>query len=46
MDHLDTLFETGSLKDEGLYKMLKNKLDMLGRKLNSFLDAVQRNHNA
>lgn len=45
IDHLDTLFETKSLQDESLYQQLLTKLDILGRKLNSFLQAVERQHN-
>lgn len=44
MDHLETLFETGSLKDELVFTKLKEKIDLLGKKLNSFLTAVQQNH--
>ena len=45
IDHLETLFETGSLMDEGLFKQLHVKIDMLGRKLNNFIKAVERGHN-
>jgi four helix bundle protein len=45
IDHLETLFETGSLKDEILYNQLHNKLTELGKKLNNFILAVERNHN-
>ena len=44
IDHLETLFETGSLTDETLYKTLKEKLDLLGRKLNKFITAVEAEH--
>ena len=44
LDHLETLFETKSLQDEALYNELANKIDLLGKKLNSFLTAVQKNH--
>lgn len=44
IDHLETLFETGSLTDETLYKTLKEKLDLLGRKLNKFIIAVEAEH--
>lgn len=44
IDHLETLFETGSLADEVLYHQLHDKLDELGRKLNRFLGAVEREH--
>lgn len=43
-DHLETLYETGSLQDEQLYRQLHGRLDMLGRKLNAFVQAVEREH--
>jgi four helix bundle protein len=45
IDHLENLYNTESLKDKELYKSLKDKLEMLGRKLNNFIKAVQQNHN-
>ena len=44
-DHFETLFETESLKDEVRYNSLHLKLDLLGKKLNNFIQAVERNHN-
>ncbi len=44
IDHLETLFETQSLRDEPLYSHLKEKLDKLGRKLNKFIQSVEKNH--
>lgn len=43
-DHLETLFETGSLTDEKLYQDLRERLDHLGRKLNLFIQSVTREH--
>ena len=43
-DHLETLFETQSLKDEALYRNLSSQLDTLGRKLNKFIQSVKREH--
>ena len=43
-DHLDSLHETGSLKDDGLYSDLNDLVLMLGRKLHSFIEAVEREH--
>ena len=43
-DHLETLFETQSLKDENLYRNLSSRLDTLGRKLNKFIQSVSREH--
>ncbi len=45
MDHLETLYETASLKDEAAYNLIHQKLELLGKKLNSFLQAVRRSHN-
>jgi four helix bundle protein len=45
IDHLETLFETESLKDETLYNSLHLKLELLGKKLNNFIQAVERDHN-
>ncbi|MBW1784363.1 MAG: four helix bundle protein [Deltaproteobacteria bacterium] len=43
-DHLETLFETGSLTDETLYSDLHDRLDVLGKKLNLFIQAVEKGH--
>jgi four helix bundle protein len=45
VDHLETLFETESLKDEAIYNTLHLKLELLGKKLNNFIQSVERNHN-
>jgi four helix bundle protein len=44
IDHLDTLFETGSLKNEKLYHDLKERLEVLGKMLNNFLQAVSNDY--
>ena len=44
IDHLDTLFETGSLTDEALYAQLHEILTHLGKKLNLFIQAVREGH--
>jgi four helix bundle protein len=44
IDHLETLQETGSLKDESLFKQLHNQLDRLGGKLNQFIQSVESQH--
>jgi four helix bundle protein len=41
MDHLENLWDTGSLKDEIKYKNLHEKLDNLGKKLNKFIQAIE-----
>jgi four helix bundle protein len=43
-DHVDTLVITGSLKEEALSDELARKLQELGRKLNLFLQSVDRSH--
>lgn len=43
-DHLETLFETNSLTDAELYNDLHNRLQQLGKQLNSFLQSVERSH--
>lgn len=45
LDHLETLYETGSMKDQSLYEQLHTKIDILGRKINNFIKAVERGHN-
>jgi four helix bundle protein len=44
IDHLEGLFETGSLKNETVYRDLQAQLDLLGRKLNVFIEGVEREH--
>ena len=46
IDHLETLYETRSLTDEKLYQLLHHKIDLLGKKLNKFLQTVSKNHNS
>jgi four helix bundle protein len=43
-DHLETLFETESLTEQTIYKELHARLETLGRKLNLFLQSVERSH--
>ncbi len=45
IDHLEILFETGSFKEQEQFDSLHCKLNILGRKLNNFLIAVERSHN-
>ena len=44
IEHLEMLFETGSLTNEVVYRDLSARLDLLGRKLNVFIDSVERSH--
>lgn len=43
-DHLDTLTITGSLNEASVITDLTAKLETLGRKLNLFLQGVEREH--
>ena len=43
-DHLETLYETESLKDDTLYSDLHNRLQSLGKKINLFLQSVEKGH--
>jgi four helix bundle protein len=43
IDHLETLFETESLKNKVLYDDLHEHLEILGKKLNLFIQAIERN---
>lgn len=44
MDHLETLFETKSLTDEKLFNNLSERVNKLGKKLNNFIQAVEKEH--
>ena len=44
IDHLETLFETGSLQDEAVYGNLHMRLETLRRKLINFISAVRSSH--
>jgi four helix bundle protein len=44
IDHLETLFETESLKDEEFYHTIHGRLEILGKKLNMFIQSVNRGH--
>ena len=46
IDHLETLFETGSLADKAVYADLRERLDLLGAKLNRFIQGVESSHNS
>jgi four helix bundle protein len=43
-DHLDTLIATQSLKDVATIDEITNALKKLGRKLNLFLQSIERSH--
>ena len=42
IDHLETLYETGSLKDQELYQNLHDRMEILGKKLNNFIKSVEK----
>jgi four helix bundle protein len=44
VDHLDTLVATKSLTDSTIAEQLNAKLDELSRKLNLFLESIERRH--
>ncbi|MFA7228741.1 MAG: four helix bundle protein [Melioribacteraceae bacterium] len=44
IDHLETLFETKSLTEEQLFDDLHSRLEILGKKLNVFIQSVQNEH--
>lgn len=43
-DHLEMIYNTGSLQDQSLYKELITRYDVLGRKINSFRQTVIANY--
>ncbi len=45
IDHLETLFETESLKNKELYHDLHEQLEILGKQLNMFIQAIERSVN-
>ncbi|MEJ5261433.1 MAG: four helix bundle protein [Ignavibacterium sp.] len=44
LDHLENLFETGSLNDQKFYMDMHDKIEILGKKINRFLQSVQNDH--
>ena len=44
VDHLETHFDTESLRDEGLCVGLQQQLDLLGKKINAFAQSVELGH--
>lgn len=43
-DHLETLYETKSLTEEVIFSELKDKLQLLGKKLTLFIRSVEKSH--
>jgi four helix bundle protein len=44
LDHLETLFETGSLTNRDCYRDLSDRLNLLGKKLHNFRKSVEDGH--
>ncbi|MGR3319649.1 MAG: four helix bundle protein [Candidatus Anammoxibacter sp.] len=44
LDHLETLYETESLKNKEIYDKLHDRLTILGKKLNRFIQSVEIEH--
>jgi four helix bundle protein len=44
VDHLETLYEAGSLTERELFEALSDRLDKLGRKINLFMQSVEKGH--
>jgi four helix bundle protein len=44
MDHLENLWDTKSLTDEMIFISIKNKVELLGKMINKFLQAVEQEH--
>jgi len=42
MDHLEMLFQTGSLRDQQTYHAIKKTIDILGKKLNLFIQRLEQ----
>jgi four helix bundle protein len=45
LDHLETLYETNSLKNEEIYNSIHLRLNQLGIKINNYIKSVERQHN-
>lgn len=43
-EHLDTLFETESLKDKESYDYFVSNYEILGKKLTKFIQAIEQGH--
>jgi four helix bundle protein len=44
LDHLETLYDTKSLNYEDSYYSLHSRLEILGKKINKFLQSVRKEH--
>ncbi len=46
IDHLDTLYDTKSLRDEKRYKYFSEEYNHLGRMITNFISSVESGHKA
>ena len=46
MDHLENLWDTKSITDEKKFNSIRNKVEVLGKTLNKFLQAVEQDHHS
>ncbi|HVO74169.1 MAG TPA: four helix bundle protein [Ignavibacteriaceae bacterium] len=44
LDHLENLCETDSLTDKNLFNDLHTRIEILGKKINKFLESIQKGH--
>lgn len=44
LDHLETLYNTRSFTNKATYENLARKIEILGKKLNLFIQSVEKNH--
>ena len=44
ISHLEILYETESLSDKAIFQKYYNKLNLLGKKINTFIQSVEKNH--
>jgi four helix bundle protein len=44
IDHLETLYETGSFVDKSQFQKLHNDLTVMGKKINLFIQTVMEKH--
>jgi four helix bundle protein len=44
IEHLELLYETGSLKDKNIFDSFMQEYDKLGRMINKFIQSVEKGH--
>lgn len=45
LDHLETLYKTGSLSNESTYTTVRMDIIQLGKSINAFIQAIEKQHN-